>query len=68
MICLACQATNEAGAATCFRCGKPLPMGLLPGRIVASRYEVLSTLGSFDPRVARAFVVGQRERLARLTK
>lgn len=68
MICLVCQANNEAGAATCFRCGKPLPTGPLPGGIVASRYEVLSSLGSFDPGVARVFVAGQRERLARLAK
>ncbi len=44
LICPACEAENEATAATCVSCGKDL-LGLGPGSVVANKYEILSLLG-----------------------
>jgi putative nucleotidyltransferase with HDIG domain len=46
MICPDCEATNEAAAQTCYRCAATLRTTLGKGSIVASRYEILSALGS----------------------
>jgi putative nucleotidyltransferase with HDIG domain len=44
MNCRACEATNDAAAQTCYRCGTALNPG--PGWVLASRYEILSPLGT----------------------
>ena len=44
MLCPSCQAPNETAAGTCISCGGSLA-GLAPGHVVASRYEILGSLG-----------------------
>jgi putative nucleotidyltransferase with HDIG domain len=46
MICSACGSRNVDGAGACTQCGALLGDALGPGTIVASRYEILSALGS----------------------
>ena len=45
MTCPACQAETKATATTCERCGTSLGKTLVRGTLVASRYEVLSSMG-----------------------
>jgi len=48
MICSACQAPNDAAAASCIACGRRLaaePGSPQPGILFASRYEILGILG-----------------------
>lgn len=48
MLCPSCRAQNEDGFERCFTCGVPLvvsPADLVPGSVVASRYEILRLLG-----------------------
>ena len=44
MRCPFCRAENDDGAEVCFKCGRGL-FALTQGYIVASRYEILATLG-----------------------
>ena len=47
MICPFCRAENDEAAESCFTCGKVLvTSSLAPGTVVASRYDILATLGS----------------------
>jgi len=45
MTCPACQAENPATASKCQRCGSGLGKTLGRGTLVASRYEILSSIG-----------------------
>ena len=45
MTCPGCQAENPATATTCQRCGRGLGKTLVRGVLVASRYEILSSMG-----------------------
>jgi putative nucleotidyltransferase with HDIG domain len=45
MICPACQAENPATATSCQRCGRGFGKTLARGTLVASRYEILSSMG-----------------------
>lgn len=45
MICFACQAENTDTAASCSACGRDLDRSGRRGTLIASRYEVLGTLG-----------------------
>jgi serine/threonine-protein kinase len=45
MTCPACQAENPATATKCLRCGRELAPTLARGTLVASRYEILSSIG-----------------------
>ena len=45
MTCPACQAENPATAGNCRRCGSGLGKTLVRGTLVASRYEILSSMG-----------------------
>ena len=45
MVCPACQSPNDPDAESCFNCGRPLAAPIKRGTVIASRYEVLSTLG-----------------------
>jgi serine/threonine protein kinase len=44
MRCPFCRAENDEGADVCFKCGRGL-FALTQGYVVASRYEILATLG-----------------------
>jgi serine/threonine-protein kinase len=45
MICPSCKADNDAGAESCFTCGRMLAAVVHRGSLIASRYEVQTPLG-----------------------
>ena len=45
LTCPSCKAENRPGAKACRACAKALPT-LAPGDVVASRFEILSLLGT----------------------